>query len=242
METIKYGKHKVYTTTIPKGTLLFRAVEDNKNDFTGVQLDNKKCIPPQFNVFFYFNPFVVDSIHWYDFIKTMDIYQLNNDVKVVVLLKPSTHTRGDARTKKNPFMIPCNKTRKACIVGREYDPCFRDTFLKKHPEVMGYIGLARTDSKQLRDGLKKNLKDVMKYVQLAEDERNFKGSPELVLYPLQQRSHDDIYIDDPEGWKQNQQYNYTLVKTLPRKRQELVKFLESHTVQDPETGYFTYKE
>lgn len=238
-----FRKQPVHLYTVPKGTLLFRTAERYDTDFTGVPLNGESCIPPQYNVFFYFNPFAVESVHWYDFIKDMRVYETTQDTKVVLLLKPSKMTRGDSRNKtKKSILIPCSKTRKACVKGRDYDPCFSESFLKKHPDVLGYMGMARKDAQQLRDAMKTSLKHVVKYIQLAEDERGFKGTPEVVLYPLRKRNFEDIMIKDKDGFVKNHDFNFRYIKTLSRERKELVDFMEKHTVQNPDTGFFTYKE
>ena len=243
MDVVTYKKHKIHTVIVPKGTLLFRAVVNPSDDFTGAKVGNMKCIPPQYNVFFYMNPFVTESQpEWYSMIKDIEVYELSQDARVVLLLKPSTHTRGDSRrlTKKS-FLIPCNKTRKACLKGRPYDPCFEEGFLKKFPDIVGYIGIGRNDAIQLQKSLKTSLRDVVKYVQLTSDSRGVEGSPELVLYPLQTRVFKDIYIENPSEWKKQQTFNYKHITTIPRNHDDFISFIKQHTVQDPNTKYFSYK-
>jgi hypothetical protein len=246
MEIVTYKKHKIYLDTIPKGTLLFRVVPDKEDDFTGVSVGTKKCIPPQYNVFFYFNPFVTESQpRWYESIKTIEVYELEKDVKVVLLLKPSPHTRGDSRYKSKKtktFMITCNKTRKSCLKGRPYDPCFEDGFIKQFPSVVGYIGVGRNDSLELKAYMKTSLKPVINYIQMAEDTRGVTGSPELVLYPLQHRNTKDILIENTEEWKQSQHFNYKHLQSLPHNQKALVEFVQQHTTRDQITGYYSYKE
>jgi len=245
MEVVAYKKHKVYLDRIPKGTLVFRAVVNPEDDFTGVVVGDTKCIPPTYNVFFYFNPFVTDSQpKWYDQIKNMEVYELTKDIKIMLLLKPSTDTRGDPRstTRKKPYLISCNKTAKSCLKGREYDPCFSKDFLKKYPDVVGYIGIGKSDANILSDSMKTNLKSVVDYIQISEDDLNIKGSPELVLYPLQTRKVDDIIITDPEEWKRHNKFNYKHLASLPNTRKDLLKFIETHTTRDENTGYYSYKE
>jgi hypothetical protein len=242
MEVVTYKKHKVYLDTIPKGTLLFRVTATPKDDFIGVDVGNETCIPPQYNVFFYLDPFVSIILEkWFVGIENIEVYELEADVKVVLLLKPSPHSRGDAKTKsRKTFMVPCNKTRKACLKGRTYDPCFEEDFLKKFPNVVGYIGLSRKDSSILQTKLKTSLKDVIDYIPVAEDSRGVEGPPELVLYPLQKRSLDDILVDDPKEWKATEDFNYKHVTSIPRTKQELIKFIDNHTSRDPNTGYYTH--
>lgn len=246
MEIVHYKKHKIYLDTIQKGTLLFRVVPHKEDDFTGVSIGDKKCIPPQYNVFFYFNPFITESQpRWYEFIKSMEVYELEKDVKVVLLLKPSPDTRGDSRyktTKTKTFMVTCNKTRKSCLKGRPYDPCFEDGFIKKFPDVVGYIGVGRNDSLELKAYMKTTLKPVIDYIQIAEDRRGVTGTPELVLYPLQHRNQKDILIENPDEWMKTQKFNYKHLKSLPQNQKDLREFIDQHTVRDQTTGYYSYKE
>jgi len=242
MEIVKYKHHKIYLDTIPKGTLLFRVVPEKEDDLTGVSVGNKKCIPPQYNVFFYFNPFVTESQpRWYESIKTMEVYQLEKDVKVVLLLQPSPDSRGDSRykTKKTKtFMITCNKTRKSCLKGRPYDPCFEEGFIKKFPNVVGYIGVGRNDSLELKAYMKTSLQPVIDYIQIAEDARGVTGTPELVLYPLQERNLKDIVISNPDEWIQTQHFNYKHLQSLPHNQKDLLQFIQNHTTRDQTTGYY----
>ena len=242
MEVVTYKKHKIYLDTIPKGTLLFRVTASPKDDFVGVEVDNKTCIPSQYNVFFYLDPFVSIILEkWFVGISNIEVYELETDVKVVLLLKPSTHTRGDAKTKtRKTFMVPCNKTRKSCLKGRPYDPCFDEDFLKKFPHVVGYIGLSRKDSSILQSKLKTSLKDVVDYIPIAEDERGVKGPPELVLYPLQKRELSDIVIEDSDKWIHGKKFNYKHIRSIPRTHKDLITFMDTHTSRDPNTGYYTH--
>lgn len=237
MEVITFRREKVHLYTIPKGTLLFRTTHDYTSDFAGVPVNNVRCIPSQYNVFFYFNPFVIDSIHWYEHLKDIAVYRTTHDIKVVLLLKPSKRTRADLRKgTKRSLIKSCSKTRKACIPGREYDPCFSEEFLSKHPDIMGYVGVARKDSAQLRTGMKGILKPVAKYIQIAQDDRNFFGSPELALYPMRHRK-DDIYVKDPDTWIKSQSFNFEYIKTFERNQSVLSEFLDTETVRDSHGFY-----
>ena len=54
METIPYRRSKLLVKTIPKGTLLFRILKNQKNDMRGVPIENdQRCLTPNFNVYFY---------------------------------------------------------------------------------------------------------------------------------------------------------------------------------------------
>jgi hypothetical protein len=244
MEVVTYKKHKIYFETIPKGTLVFRAVANREDDLSGVSIGDKKCIPPTYNVFFYLNPFVTESqAKWYEQIKNMEVYELTKNVKVMLLLKPSKNTRGDPRStrRKKPFLIKCSDAPKSCLEGKEYDPCFSEDFIQKFPNVVGYIGIGKTDAEILLDSMNTTLKNVVDYIQISEDDRNIKGSPELVLYPLQKRKLNDIEITDPEEWKKHNKFNYKHMKTVPHKQKDLIDFIEKYTTRDQTTGYYSYK-
>ena len=58
---MKFEGTEIPTITIPKNTLLFRASKHLESDFVGVDV-GKLCIPPNYNVFFYYTPFAVDSV------------------------------------------------------------------------------------------------------------------------------------------------------------------------------------
>jgi hypothetical protein len=135
-------------------------------------------------------------------------------------------------------MITCNKTRKSCLKGRPYDPCFEDGFIKKFPNVVGYIGVGRNDSLELKAYMKTSLQPVINYIQMAEDSRGVTGSPELVLYPLQQRNQKDIVISDPNEWIQTQEFNYKHLQSLPHNQKDLLQFIQNHTTRDQTTGYY----
>ena len=65
IEIRKYGEQDVQITTIPKGTLLFRAVstiDRIREDIFGLRKGENHCLPPQYNVFFYPFPFADESI------------------------------------------------------------------------------------------------------------------------------------------------------------------------------------
>ena len=72
-----FGKTKVPLIELPEGTLLFRVVPDKSTDFTGVKVeDGSYCIPPQYNVFFYFDPFTAEIFPEYlGMIATVEVYK-----------------------------------------------------------------------------------------------------------------------------------------------------------------------
>lgn len=223
---VTYGNSKISTIKIPKGTLLFRCVETPEADFEGVN----GCFPPQYNVFFYFSPFVVDGIHWFNNIPKIDIYVTTNDIKIVSLISPSKYTRS-TRSQKRQFMISCTKTRKSCLVPRPYDPCFRETFIEKHPSILGWIAIAKDDVNEYK---KANIpEEKNKYVIQVSDSRGITGPPELAIYPLRKRQFSDI-----EPPKDALEFNYQHVATYSRSGTELLDFM--HNYAEPVSGKWYY--
>lgn len=230
---VKYGNTLIPVIKIPKGTLLFRAVLNPESDYTGV--DN--CIPPQYNVFFYYSPFVVDGIpEWYSDIPNIQVYVASHDLKIVSLLAPSKFTRASRLTKKQ-FMVPCNKTRKACLKPRPYDPCFRDTFLEKNPSLVGWTALGSNDVTAYKQSVAKGvLGNRASYVPFTQDARGIKGPPELAMYPLKKRHMGDI---QPPTDKEL--FNYQHVASIRRAGTELETFMNQHAELVPGKWYYRYK-
>jgi hypothetical protein len=230
---VSYGKTKVSVITIPKGTLLFRAVENPASDFEGVN----GCMPPQYNVFFYFSPSVVDGLpEWYGSIQHIQVYVATHNLKVVSLISPSKFTRGSRMTKKS-FMVPCNKTRKACLVPRAYDACFRDTFLEKNPSLLGWVGLGNSDTKTFQASVKQGmLGDRVQYVQSVKDARGLEGPPELALYPLKKRNLKDVSPPSDRNL-----YNYEHIRSIVRSGTELETFMNQHAEAVTGKWYYIYK-
>jgi hypothetical protein len=231
---IKYGNSAVPVIKIPKGTLLFRAVEDQQSDFKGVE----NCFPPQYNVFFYFAPFVVDGIHWYDFIPDMQVYVATQEIRVVSLISPSKYTRGSRLNKtQKQFMVSCSKTRKACLKPRPYDPCFRESFLKKNPDILGWVAIGHKDIVSYADAVKQGkIGEGAKYVRTVRDARKLEGPPELAIYPLKERATEDIAPPTDLSL-----FNYAHVATIPRGGRALIKFMEEHAEPVPGKWYYAYK-
>lgn len=230
---VKYGKQTIPTMIIPKGTLLFRGVMYPETDYNGVN----NCISPHYNVFFYFSPFVLDGISgWYDNIEQMQVYVASQDLKVASLLSPSKFTRKTRLTKKQ-FMVPCNKTRKSCITGRVYDPCFRDSFMEKHPSLVGWTAIGHADIRDFKKTAESGkLGDKLKFVPFAKDARDLEGPPELALYPLKERHMEDI-----EPPKDKDLFNYEHVASFARKGDSLLNFMEKHAVKVRGKWYYMYK-
>ena len=230
---IKYGNTPIPVIKIPKGTLLFRAVWNPESDYAGVD----GCIPPQYNVFFYYSPFVVDGIHWYKDIPNIQVYVADDDLKIVSLLAPSKFTRATRLTKKQ-FMVPCNKTRKACLKPRAYDPCFRDSFMDKHPSLIGWTALGNKDVKEYKHAVKDGiLGSRANYVHFAEDSRGTNGPPELAIYPLKKRHSSDITSPPTD----KSLFNYKHIASITRTGSALEDFMNQHAEKVDGKWFYTYK-
>ena len=232
---VLFRKKKVDLITIPKNTLLFRVVEDWKSDFQGVKVSGEYCVPPQYSVFFYFDPFTGGiSKHWQG-IKDIQVYKTTSPLKVVSLISPSKLNRGSRMT-KGKVIKSCNKTRKSCLKGRDYDPCFDDDFLEKNPSIVGSIGLGRSDTlktnQEIENGL---LTDVKDFIHNVKDKRDIRGPPELSLYPFRKRKSKDVKDVDME----KEEYNYERMESLPRNKGALKDFLAKNA--DHVTGKWYYR-
>jgi hypothetical protein len=236
---VLFGKQKVKLITIPKNTLLFRVVDDYKSDFQGVNIDGSFCIPPQYNVFFYFNPFVVDALpEWYAKYNEIQVYKTTTPLKIISLISPSELSRGTRMT-KGKVIKSCNKTRKSCLVGRDYDACFNDKFLQKNPSIVGWIGIGRADSIKINKEIESGeLQNVKEFIHLVKDKRNIEGPPELGLYPLKSRQLDDVKDADITA----DNYNYERIKSLPRNQEALVNFLNKNATHVKGKWYYSLNE
>lgn len=241
METIPYRNKKLFIKTIPKDTLLFRFVNNPEDDLRGVLLENgTRCITPNYNVFFYPNPFVAKfALEKYkDEFKTnlIHVYKLNFDIKVISLLKPSEFSR---RTKDNSktFIKRCSTIKKGCLPrqGNSYDPCLSDTIIKKYPDIVGMIAIAMSDNKNLKRNLKKTQK-LQKYFKFAEDIR-ISGIPELILHPLRSRPSKNIIIKNDDILENN----YDHFKEFNIKDIHKLQEFMNETEYNPETFFYKYK-
>jgi hypothetical protein len=225
-----FGRKKVPIITIPKDVLIFRVVENHMTDFIGVPVKDGTCISPQYNVFFYFNPFAAEIFSkYFTHIPNIQVYKLKHDVKIVSLISPSNLTRSSKHDERG-IIKRCDKTRKSCLKPKGYDACLSDTFVKNYPDIVGNIALAAKDSAILNLKMNKGtLKNVKHHIHLVSDSRGIKGSPELSLYPLSKRQTSSINITDPVEWMKTQDFNYEHVATLPRDKNALVNFLNTNT-------------
>jgi len=232
---------KIPILTIPKGTLLFRAVRHSEGDFSGADVSpGKRCIPKNYNVFFYMNPFVPEIHPELSKVPNVDVYETPHDLKVVSMVRPSPYSRGSHHKSGEFPMISCDQIKDTCLKGRDYDPCFKDEFLETFPDIHGWVAVGRSDSKKLLDAMKKG--DVPKDVHLVKDQRGVEGAMELALYPLRKREMDNVYIEHPVDWTAKHEFNYKHVATLKRNCSDRKEFLATRTSYDADTGFYSLKE
>jgi hypothetical protein len=194
----------VYTTILPAGTLLFRAIRGHHQiftDFLGMPkpAERKYCLPLNYNVFFYPFPFVDETIG--ENFTAMIVYVLVHDVEVACMINPVPMTRGDKAMPENPIQ-PCSKVTYGCgTLGRAYDPCFRDRFLKNNPSVTGMIAIAAADREVLIaqlavDGMESGLGFYYnKFFSLYTDSHSLlPGVPEIILYPRKTRAKKETKV------------------------------------------------
>ena len=244
MERIRYKNRPLVIKTIPKGTLLFRLTKNPENDVRGVPLeDGTRCIIPNFNVFFYPNPFAAElAFHEYlsEFDENVYIYILEKDVKVLFLLKPSTFHRGD-RTRKNGFMTKCSSIEKGCMTRKlsAYDICLEEDFIAKYPHIVGIMSNPVGDFKKMKVQLKKpENKHLEKYFHYGEDNLGITALPELSLNPLAERPIENIIVNK----KDKLNLNYKLFKKFKRGDPKIETFMDKHTEFNETTFYYEYKK
>jgi hypothetical protein len=249
METIPYRKSKILIQTIPKDTLMFRMTNKTENDIRGIpREDGTRCIIPNFNVFFYPNPFTgkVALKRWTSSLNRVQVYKLIKDIKVIRLLKPGKHTRATKNTQRN-FIKRCSTVRQGCLSQKNsqgthasFNPCLSDTMIKKFPDVVGMLAIAYTDSRRLSKGIKQDKRATsnLKYIHNAKDESGVESVPELILYPLAKRSPTDVIVK-PEDELDN---NYELLKTFNlNDENKLRSFMDKETTYDPNTYFYMHR-
>jgi hypothetical protein len=245
METIPYRRSKLYVKTIPKGTLLFRLVKRPEDDIRGPPLeDGSRCLTPHYHVYFYPNPFMgkLSIDLWAAHYKRIRVYITQKDIKVLSLLVPSKFTRKH-RAVKRTFIRQCNQVPKGCLPKplKSYNPCFSESMVKKHPELVGIMSIAAKDAERLRDGIKrgKTQRRNLKYFRDAIDADGNVAPPELAIHPLVKRPTKDVITTSEDEIETN----YKLMKTFDIDAQETLRnFMDKHAVYNPETYYYTYKE
>jgi hypothetical protein len=239
---------KIPIIKIPKNTLLFRVVDDQNTDFAGIKIDEEKyCINPQYNVFFYFSPFVVDIIpKWYKDFKKIYIYVLTEDIYNISLITDKNITR-TMRFDNNQFILSCDKINNEIIKGKTYDICLSNEFIENNKNIAGWISISSSDSfmaiKNLMDDTNKYTRYI-KYMKFCKDKRDIIGPPEIALYPLKQRSNKNIITNkkDVKEFINNNNFNYKLIDVLDRKYDIIKQWLDNNIIINNDKFYFTYKK
>lgn len=243
METIPYRNTKLHVKTFPKGTLLFRLVKRPLDDQRGVLLkDGTRCLTPNYNVYFYPNPFVGKMAleKWLSDYKTVTVYILTKDVKVLWLLKPSKYTRTTKNTRKN-FIKKCSLVPQGCLPrkGDSYNPCLSDTMVAKYPDVVGMVSLSPNDAKRTRQKVPRATRKIRSYFKNAVDNMGIDSVPEIILHPLAKRPAKDVTVSDKDVLENN----YKLLTTIPVDSVEkMTRFMDEHAVYNPDTFFYNYKE
>ena len=253
----------VYVTTLPKGTLLFRGVNDIskvKEDILGIKnTPTKYCLGPHYSVYFYPFPFVDETVSAY---KSVIIYQLIQDIKVACFINPCPMTRADRNIHDMPI-TSCDKIGYydygCSLTGRIYDPCFNHKFLSLNPDVVGMIGIAGQDRAAFVDKIKDDTtfqSYANKYFSAYTDSHSlYPGIPEIILYPRVARDLASVnttlktadFGSFMEWFNENKDtaaVAYTVYHTIPvRSRDALQKFLDEKIAAgvvhvDKTTGFF----
>lgn len=221
----------VNTMILPKGTLLFRGTtSDPKENFYGVQNEETGLyhLHSNYNVFFYPYPFSSKTaISGYE---SDNIYVLTRDIEIVMAVEPSQNSRANRHEKG--YLSSCTidfiDTTHPELESRGYDACFHPDFIKQYPEIVGYIGLAKTDARSqlatnepypisqrkywtfFRDmGVHEKSKVPVLFG--VNDGGVAIGIPEIVLYPLNKRSASELV--GQLGAELPSLHNYKLLKS-----------------------------
>ena len=245
METIPYRRSKLHVKTFPKGTLLFRLVKNPEDDLRGPKrADGSRCLTPHYHVYFYPNPFMgkLSIDLWSTHFDKIRMYRTTKDIKVISLLLPSKYTRVDKATKRT-FIKRCNKVPQGCLSKplRGYNPCFSETIIKNHPDIVGIMSIANADAQRLSTNIKrgKTQKRNLKYFHNAVDANGAEAPPEVAIHPMTVRPSKDVITTSDDEIKNN----YELLKTFKTSDEDTLRsFMDRHAVYNPETYYYTYKE
>ena len=232
-ETIQYGRMTIHTLTLPKHTILFRLTSNPSNDLEGVLTNGVRCVIPNFNVYFYPNPFAAElAFQKYlgEFDDNVYAYELEKDVRVVMLLNPSKYNR-HSRTQKN-FLKPCSEVRKGCMPRelKKYDICLEDEFIETFPWLVGILSNPVKDFLAMKKELDKPANEPLrKYFHYARDSSNMTALPELALHPFASRT------------SSVREANYSLLRTFRRGDPAIFQFMDSLTY-NPDTFFYTSRK
>ena len=185
-------RHKLSIITIPKGTVLFRKSKDLNSDYCGSRNNEENPanynVSTDLNVFFYFYPYYGDTVDVAQ--GTNKMFILTQDIKLLNLTYPSSINRKDRNNNYyNDIFVSC----------RNYDPCFTDDFKKKHPDILGFLAIAENDAEEHvriyynQDKKNKDKNNYPSFYSVLWEDNRIKGSPEIILYPFQERFLKEIH-------------------------------------------------
>ena len=185
-------RHKLSIITIPKGTVLFRKSKDLNSDYCGSRNNEENPanynVPTDLNVFFYFYPYYGDTVDVAQ--GTNKMFILTQDIKLLNLTYPSSINRKDRNNYYyNDIFVSC----------RSHDPCFTDDFKKKHPDILGFLAIAENDAEEHvriyynQDKKNKDKTNYPSFYSVLWEDNRIKGSPEIILYPFQERFLKEIH-------------------------------------------------
>lgn len=215
----RLGSEKINITSLPKGTVLFKGFSADKHDkmisdYLGWHKKDGKYsyVWPNFNVFFYPYPFVVDEIGITDVESLMVTSVLQNDVNLVLGVLPSENARNDRHS--SGYLKSCSNIEiSSHFEGLDYDPCLNPQFISQNQDVVGEIFISGTDASAHQKIKGSNL-DFLKYRHFFQDKNNIVGVPEVILHPFKKRSNHELKFNREETANQEwlmknlDKYNY----------------------------------
>ena len=228
--TIRYNNKKINILTLPKGLVLFKCIidkQDNNADFYGIQTGaNSYCLPRAHNVFFYPQPFIIDSnLYFRSPNRKFYIYKLTYDISIISLLSASFSEQDaiDAGV-----LVKCN-TLTFCegLTGKSYDTCISHDFMTRYPGIIGCTRIVPADNNHYTSAIasKKYIFDKSIFFNKTSFPA---GVPEIFMFPLRKHIHEDIFYNNIT--KHNGGYNYALIKELshqPYRVDGLYKYMRS---------------
>ena len=200
-ELRKFKEIDIPIMVIPRGTLLFRSVQEGIDDFCGIPNGDKYCMNKNYNVFFYPYPAYRED--------KFKIFVVEKTLKIVNLIYPSYLSREVRLKKKYDFIQSCDEVERdfcGVYIGYRFDPCFSEEFLKENPDIAGMITLAVGDLEKQKN----QYTDLNKYSIFHRDVRGKMGVPELILYPKQTRQISDKYWSEQECVEGIRNYSYLI--------------------------------
>lgn len=217
---ITFEKDNINTITLPKGTVLFKGFKGSDSskvlsDYLGWYKPNDtySYIWPNFNVFYYPYPFVIDDINLTGTDIIMTTNYLRKDIKIILGVSPSENARNDRHS--SDYLKTCSKLNVSeHFEGLYYDPCINPDFIGKNPDVVGSLFISGTDAKEHKEITAENIKYI-KYRHFFQDNNNVIGVPEIIIHPLTERYSEELKFNRKETanyeWlsKNIDSYNYS---------------------------------